>query len=143
VASPSPPSSRSRAHRRVPLRGGGSADPPPRSPASPPPPADPATRFVCGLLAGTAAKLATHPLDVVKKRYQVAGLERAARYGARVPARLAGAPLVGVLKQVASVEGLRGCYKGALPSLLKAAPQAAVTLTAFEWAAGWLAGVGL
>ena len=28
-------------------------------------------RFVCGLLAGTVAKLATHPLDVAKKRYQV------------------------------------------------------------------------
>lgn len=28
-------------------------------------------RFACGLLAGTLAKLATHPLDVAKKRYQV------------------------------------------------------------------------
>jgi len=129
-----------RAHRRVALRGGRSADPPP---TRAPPPADPATRFVCGLLAGTAAKLATHPLDVVKKRYQVAGLERAARYGARVPAAVRGAPLRAVLTSLATAEGLRGCYKGALPSLLKAAPQAAVTLTAFEWAAGWLAGVGL
>jgi len=129
-----------RAHRRVPLRGGRSSDPPP---TRAPPPADPATRFVCGLVAGTAAKLATHPLDVVKKRYQVAGLERAARYGARVPAAMRGAPLRAALASLATAEGLRGCYKGALPSLLKAAPQAAVTLTAFEWAAGWLAGVGL
>ncbi len=27
--------------------------------------------FMCGLVAGTVAKLATHPLDVAKKRYQV------------------------------------------------------------------------
>jgi solute carrier family 25 thiamine pyrophosphate transporter 19 len=139
VASPSSSSPR-RAHRRVALRGGRSSEPPP---TKAPPPTDPATRFVCGLLAGTAAKLATHPLDVVKKRYQVAGLERAARYGARVPAAMKGAPLRAALTSLATVEGLRGCYKGALPSLLKAAPQAAVTLTAFEWAAGWLAGVGL
>ena len=28
-------------------------------------------RFMCGLTAGTLAKLATHPLDVAKKRFQV------------------------------------------------------------------------
>ena len=37
-------------------------------------------RFVCGLMAGTLAKLGTHPLDVVKKRYQIAGLQRDLRY---------------------------------------------------------------
>ena len=30
-----------------------------------------AARFVCGLVAGMFAKLATHPLDVAKKRFQV------------------------------------------------------------------------
>ena len=33
-------------------------------------------RFMCGLLAGTLAKLTTHPLDVAKKRFQIAGLQR-------------------------------------------------------------------
>ena len=28
-------------------------------------------QFLCGLAAGTLAKLATHPLDVCKKRFQV------------------------------------------------------------------------
>lgn len=36
-------------------------------------------RFVCGMCAGTLAKLTTHPLDVAKKRFQVAGLPRDAR----------------------------------------------------------------
>jgi hypothetical protein len=40
--------------------------------------------FCCGLVAGLMAKLATHPLDVAKKRFQVAGLQRSLRYGARV-----------------------------------------------------------
>ena len=30
-----------------------------------------AARFACGLLAGLTAKMATHPLDVAKKRFQV------------------------------------------------------------------------
>lgn len=35
--------------------------------------------FACGLLAGLVAKLVSHPLDVAKKRYQVAGLQRSLR----------------------------------------------------------------
>lgn len=35
--------------------------------------------FTCGLVAGLFAKLASHPLDVAKKRYQVAGLQRSLR----------------------------------------------------------------
>ena len=33
-----------------------------------------AARFACGLIAGMTAKLATHPLDVAKKRFQVCSL---------------------------------------------------------------------
>jgi solute carrier family 25 (mitochondrial thiamine pyrophosphate transporter), member 19 len=104
--------------------------------------ADAATRFLCGLAAGTAAKLATHPLDVAKKRYQVAGLARSAAYGARVPATAAARPLFATLSAVAAKEGVAGLYKGALPSILKAAPQAAVTLAAYEFFAGWIASGG-
>lgn len=35
--------------------------------------------FTCGLVAGIVSKLLTHPLDVAKKRYQVAGLPRSLR----------------------------------------------------------------
>lgn len=104
--------------------------------------ADAATRFLCGLAAGTAAKLATHPLDVAKKRYQVAGLARSSAYGARVPAAAAAKPLFATLSAVAAKEGVAGLYKGALPSILKAAPQAAVTLAAYEFFAGWIASGG-
>ncbi|XP_028783945.1 mitochondrial thiamine diphosphate carrier 2-like, partial [Neltuma alba] len=43
--------------------------------------------FICGLAAGTCAKLVCHPLDVVKKRFQIEGLQRHPRYGARVEHR--------------------------------------------------------
>ena len=87
---------------------------------------------MCGLAAGTIAKLGTHPLDVAKKRFQVAGLQRSSRYGQRVAASTA-ASLVGCLREIAVNEGAAGFYKGALPSLLKAAPAAAVTFACYDF----------
>jgi solute carrier family 25 thiamine pyrophosphate transporter 19 len=88
--------------------------------------------FVCGLAAGTLAKLGTHPLDVVKKRFQVAGLQRSAAYGERVSSQVA-ASFVLCLQSIAQKEGLGGFYKGAMPSLLKAAPSAAVTFACYDF----------
>lgn len=88
--------------------------------------------FFCGLAAGTLAKLGTHPLDVAKKRFQVAGLQRSARYGQRVAASTA-TSLAACIKEIAVNEGIAGFYKGALPSLLKAAPSAAVTFACYDF----------
>ncbi len=63
---------------------------------------------------------------------QVAGLKRSAVYGAIVPAQYAKS-LPRALVQIWEKEGLRGIYKGVVPSILKAAPQAAVTLTAYHF----------
>jgi len=87
--------------------------------------------FMCGLAAGTLAKLGTHPLDVAKKRYQIAGLQRAAQYGAPVTAE-AIKSLPACLRNIWVREGLRGLYKGALPSCLKSAPATAVTFATYE-----------
>eukprot|EP00775_Hariotina_reticulata_P006741 gene6741-6961_t len=61
--------------------------------------------FTCGLAAGLLAKLGSHPLDVAKKRYQVAGLQRSLRYGARVEERVAAAPLLSCLADIYTREG--------------------------------------
>ncbi|GAB4822585.1 hypothetical protein N2152v2_009631 [Parachlorella kessleri] len=87
--------------------------------------------FMCGLAAGTLAKLGSHPLDVAKKRYQVAGLARSARYGQRIPEEVCRS-LPALIRDIYRREGLRGLYKGALPSIIKAAPAAAVTFAAYE-----------
>ncbi|BDA46267.1 mitochondrial thiamine diphosphate carrier 1 [Coccomyxa sp. Obi] len=97
-------------------------------------------RFCCGLAAGTLAKLGTHPLDVCKKRFQVAGLQRSLQYGARVQAESVKS-LPACLKHIWQREGLRGLYKGSLPSILKAAPSAAVTFTAYEFILGALTAI--
>ncbi|KAF8064540.1 thiamine diphosphate carrier 2 [Scenedesmus sp. PABB004] len=88
--------------------------------------------FACGLAAGLLAKLGSHPLDVAKKRYQVAGLPRSLRYGARVERTLAATPLLACLADIHAREGLAGLWKGSVPSLVKAAPAAAITFTAYE-----------
>lgn len=108
------------------VRRGKNGDP---TAALPPPP--PLQSFVCGLAAGTLAKLGTHPLDVVKKRFQVAGLQRSAAYGERVSARAAASFFL-CCRTIAQREGINGFYKGALPSILKAAPSAAVTFACYD-----------
>ena len=42
------------------------------------------------------------------------------------------------MRQIWQREGVRGLYKGALPSIIKAAPSAAVTFTAYEYILGFL-----
>jgi solute carrier family 25 thiamine pyrophosphate transporter 19 len=94
--------------------------------------------FTCGLAAGLIAKLGSHPLDVAKKRYQIAGLPRSLRYGARVDSRLVVMPLLSCLGEIKAKEGLAGLWKGSVPSIVKAAPAAAITFTAYEALIGLL-----
>ncbi|MQM00567.1 hypothetical protein Taro_033310 [Colocasia esculenta] len=93
--------------------------------------------FVCGLAAGTCAKAVCHPLDVVKKRFQIEGLQRHPRYGERVENR-AYRNMLDALRQILRREGLNGLYKGIFPSIIKAAPAGAVTFVAYEYTSGWL-----
>ncbi|KAJ4917263.1 Mitochondrial substrate carrier family protein [Raphanus sativus] len=87
--------------------------------------------------AGTSAKLVCHPLDVVKKRFQIEGLQRHPRYGARLEQRAYRNMLDG-LKQILMSEGWHGLYKGIVPSTVKAAPAGAVTFVAYEFTSDWL-----
>ncbi|XP_061370569.1 mitochondrial thiamine diphosphate carrier 2-like [Gastrolobium bilobum] len=93
--------------------------------------------FLCGLASGTCAKLVCHPLDVVKKRFQIEGLQRHPRYGARVEHR-AYRNMFDALKRILKAEGWAGLYKGIVPSTVKAAPASAVTFVAYELTSDWL-----
>ncbi|KAG2436648.1 hypothetical protein HXX76_006176 [Chlamydomonas incerta] len=94
--------------------------------------------FACGLVAGLVAKLVTHPLDVAKKRYQVAGLQRSLKYGARVEAGFAMRSLAQSLVDIYRTEGVLGLWKGSVPSIIKAAPSAAITFAAYDAVLAWL-----
>jgi hypothetical protein len=69
---------------------------------------------------------------------QVAGLPRSLRYGARVEGRLAARPLLSCLAEIYAKEGVAGLWKGSVPSIVKAAPAAAITFTAYEAISAWL-----
>lgn len=87
--------------------------------------------FACGFAAGTVARLVIHPLDVVKKRFQVAGFSRNLAYGARVDTH-AYRNFFTAVSAIAQKEGALGFYKGLAPSLMKSAPASAVTFAVFE-----------
>jgi len=87
--------------------------------------------FACGFAAGSIARLVVHPLDVVKKRFQVAGFSRSLSYGQRVDAN-AYKNLFAAVRTIARTEGVAGFYKGLTPSLIKSAPASAITFAVFE-----------
>uniref|UniRef100_A0A5B6ZQX0 Putative Mitochondrial substrate carrier family protein n=1 Tax=Davidia involucrata TaxID=16924 RepID=A0A5B6ZQX0_DAVIN len=93
--------------------------------------------FLCGLAAGTCAKAVCHPLDVVKKRFQIEGLQRHPKYGARVEHH-AYKNMYDALRRILQMEGWAGLYKGIVPSIVKAAPAGAVTFVAYESMSDWL-----
>jgi solute carrier family 25 thiamine pyrophosphate transporter 19 len=98
----------------------------------------PLANAACGFGAGSVARVIIHPLDVVKKRFQVAGLARSLRYGERVAAAefSSFASAVGTILRK---EGVRGFYKGLTPGLIKSAPASAITFAAYEAASRFVA----
>ncbi|KAL3508075.1 hypothetical protein ACH5RR_033457 [Cinchona calisaya] len=92
---------------------------------------------LCGSAAGAFAKAVCHPLDVVKKRFQIEGLQRDPRYGARVEDRTY-KNIFNALFRILQTEGWAGLYKGMVPSIVKAAPYGAVTFVGFEFTSDWL-----
>ncbi|KAI5080057.1 hypothetical protein GOP47_0005536 [Adiantum capillus-veneris] len=93
--------------------------------------------FGCGLAAGITAKVFCHPLDVIKKRFQVGGLKRHPRYGAIVE-ETARRNVLDTAKKILQVEGVAGLYKGLYPSLVKTAPASAITFLVYELLSEWL-----
>ena len=79
-----------------------------------------------------------HPLDVVKKRFQVAGLARSLRYGERVAAAEFSS-FASAFGTILRKEGVRGFYKGLTPGLIKSAPASAITFAAYEAASRFVA----
>ncbi|XP_078436257.1 mitochondrial thiamine diphosphate carrier 2-like [Wolffia australiana] len=94
--------------------------------------------FLCGLASGSSAKAICHPLDVVKKRFQIEGLRRHPKYGEMVEGG-AYRNMNDALRQILGREGWAGLYKGIYPSIIKAAPAGAVTFVAYEYFSDWFA----
>eukprot|EP00753_Platysulcus_tardus_P010357 PLAT2598.2.p1 GENE.PLAT2598.2~~PLAT2598.2.p1 ORF type:complete len:330 (+),score=69.23 PLAT2598.2:27-1016(+) len=92
------------------------------------PTASPLTPLLCGAAAGAGGKLATYPLDVLKRRMQVNELPRDSRFGASL--HFAG--FADCIRRTTAEEGVRGWYKGMSAALLKAIPSAGLTFGIFH-----------
>lgn len=69
--------------------------------------------------------------------FQIEGLQRHPRYGARLEPR-AYKNMYDGLRRILLEEGWAGLYKGIVPSIVKAAPAGAVTFVAYEYTSDWL-----
>ncbi|KAL4147072.1 hypothetical protein PRNP1_010828 [Phytophthora ramorum] len=81
-----------------------------------------------GAVAGLLSKLAVYPLDTVKKRMQMRHVPRCQTYGV-IPAYSSS---WGCFYDVLNREGMRGLYKGTVPSLLKSVVAASCTFATYE-----------
>lgn len=83
--------------------------------------------MLLGAASGTASKLLTLPLDNAKKLMQVE-----AQFPAPGTSRVAYKGIMDVLRSTWQKEGVRGWFRGATPSLVKAAPNSAITFAVYE-----------
>ncbi|KAE9352493.1 hypothetical protein PF008_g5435 [Phytophthora fragariae] len=81
-----------------------------------------------GAVAGLVSKLAVYPLDTVKKRMQMRHVPRCQTYGVIPMYSSSWACFFDVLGH----EGVRGLYKGTVPSLLKSVVAASSTFATYE-----------
>ena len=84
-----------------------------------------------GLIAGLVARVVIHPLDVVKKRFQVAGLQRSLRYGPAMKIGVSDSIFL-VASKIIQQEGVSALFKGLTPGLVKAAVSSALCFTLYE-----------
>ncbi|KAG7380904.1 hypothetical protein PHYPSEUDO_006674 [Phytophthora pseudosyringae] len=81
-----------------------------------------------GAVAGLVSKLAVYPLDTVKKRMQMRHVPRCATYGVIPMYSSSWSCFIDVLRR----EGIRGLYKGTVPSLMKSVVAASSTFATYE-----------
>eukprot|EP00644_Phytophthora_capsici_P002381 jgi/Phyca11/563022/estExt2_Genewise1.C_PHYCAscaffold_110062 len=81
-----------------------------------------------GAVAGLVSKLAVYPLDTVKKRMQMRHVPRCTTYGVIPMYSSSWSCFLDVLQR----EGVRGLYKGTVPSLLKSVVAASSTFATYE-----------
>lgn len=86
--------------------------------------------LVCGSGAGMISKTITYPFDLFKKRLQVGGFEAARIHFGQVRSYRG---LIDCAAQIAKEEGMRGFFKGLLPSLVKAALSTGFTFFWYEF----------
>lgn len=106
-------------------------------------------KLACGALSGAFSQLATHPLDVLRRKMQVSGMRdrrgiegSGSGSGGGKPQSGAGAgadayprrnaSALEVIRSVVRQEGVRGMYRGVWPNLIKVAPSIGTSFLVYE-----------
>jgi len=89
------------------------------------------TQALCGFTAGIVSKITTMPFDVIKKRFQVQDFhwEKDSYYQHKQPSMN---KVIDCVKYIIKHEGVKGLFKGTVPSLLKAGPNSAIIYLVYE-----------
>jgi solute carrier family 25 phosphate transporter 23/24/25/41 len=92
------------------------------------------TSLACGCLAGFTTSTITFPLDVIRRRMQVAS----AGGGGAAAAATARVSYAGVIRGVMAQQGLSGFYAGIVPEYCKVLPGVAIAFCTYEQMKSWL-----
>ncbi|CAG2116892.1 unnamed protein product [Medioppia subpectinata] len=85
--------------------------------------------LICGAIAGFASKLTVYPLDLIKKRLQVEGFQKARQgFGAQTSYK----GVIDCIVKIVRQESVLAFYKGLTPSLMKAAATTALNFSLYE-----------
>jgi solute carrier family 25 phosphate transporter 23/24/25/41 len=85
----------------------------------------------CGVTSSTTAMLVTYPLNLLRTRLQVAGLQRAAAGGGAASGGGGGGAL-STARSILAADGARGFYRGLLPNAAKVLPATGISYTVFN-----------
>eukprot|EP01047_Picozoa_sp_COSAG01_P015146 COSAG01_NODE_752_length_13837_cov_76.381670_16_plen_104_part_00 len=87
----------------------------------------------CGVTSSTTAMLVTYPLNLLRTRLQVAGLQRAAAGGgAASGGGGGGGGALSTARSILAADGARGFYRGLLPNAAKVLPATGISYTVFN-----------
>ncbi|EST05863.1 Mitochondrial substrate/solute carrier [Kalmanozyma brasiliensis GHG001] len=90
-------------------------------------------KLACGALAGSISQTLTYPLDVLRRRMQVAGMKDSQeKLGYKDKNAL------NAIQNIVKAEGVTGLYRGLLPNLLKVAPSIGTSFLTYEAVKGFL-----
>lgn len=83
------------------------------------------SKLSCGALAGSISQTLTYPLDVLRRRMQVAGMQNS-KLG------YSDKNAIDAIRNIIRADGFTGLYRGLWPNLLKVAPSIGVSFLVYE-----------
>ncbi|GAC72468.1 mitochondrial solute carrier protein [Moesziomyces antarcticus T-34] len=90
-------------------------------------------KLACGALAGSISQTLTYPLDVLRRRMQVAGMK-----DSQENLGYKDKNAINAIQNILRAEGVTGLYRGLLPNLLKVAPSIGTSFLTYEAVKGFL-----